>query len=237
VKLVSQIASSDSCTVVSIIHQPSKEMLEQFSHLCLLDKGELAFLGPIEELKPFFDSIGWPIGEKENPAEKVITVMDELRASKRAAERRKGSAKAVENGSENTAEKADDVNNARTEESTEHARSLPDLFVQSKQHSDNVRSVEMMKETTPESSRAAQQPQVPPRPRFFKLQRTRTKDRLPQTVSEPGFIAPRVYIRIAFTLILASRNTGSEHSSSLKSHILKSHTTPRHAYIHPHDPR
>jgi ATP-binding cassette subfamily G (WHITE) protein 2 len=78
VKLISQIASSDSCTVVSTIHQPSKEMLEQFSHLCLLDKGELAFLGPIEELKPFFDSIGWPIGERKTPAEKVITVMDEL---------------------------------------------------------------------------------------------------------------------------------------------------------------
>lgn len=31
VKLISQIASSDSCTVVSTIHQPSKEMLEQFS--------------------------------------------------------------------------------------------------------------------------------------------------------------------------------------------------------------
>ena len=137
----------------------------------------------------------------------------------------------------NTAEKSDDVNNATTEESTEHARSLPDLFVQSKQHSDNVRSVEMMKGTTPESSRAAQQPQVPPRPRFFKLQRTRTKDLLPQTVSEPGFIAPRVCIRIAFALVWASRNPGSEHSSSLKSHTLKSRIAPRHASVHPHGSR
>lgn len=79
VKLISELAASKLSTIISTIHQPSREMLQCFSHLCLLDKGQLAFLGRIEDVHPFFESIGRPIAENENPAEKVITTIDELR--------------------------------------------------------------------------------------------------------------------------------------------------------------
>ena len=59
-------------TVLCTIHQPSSEIFDIFDSLLLLSMGRCVYLGPKNEAKTFFQSIGNPCRENYNPADHYI---------------------------------------------------------------------------------------------------------------------------------------------------------------------
>lgn len=58
--------------VVCVIHQPSSDTFNLFTHLCLLAKGRMAYLGELPKAVDYFASIGHPCPGNFNPADFFI---------------------------------------------------------------------------------------------------------------------------------------------------------------------
>lgn len=58
--------------VVCVIHQPSSDTFNLFTHLCLLAKGRTAYLGELSHAVDYFRSIGHPCPPAFNPADFFI---------------------------------------------------------------------------------------------------------------------------------------------------------------------
>ncbi|KAJ2723674.1 hypothetical protein GGI07_002469 [Coemansia sp. Benny D115] len=54
------------CTLMTI-HQPSTEMVEMFDKIILLSQGKLVYMGPMKQVLPYFESLGFP-STNSNPA-------------------------------------------------------------------------------------------------------------------------------------------------------------------------
>ncbi|GAQ81712.1 ABC transporter G family [Klebsormidium nitens] len=66
----------------AVIHQPSYELLSLFDDVLLLNKG-LVYLGPMPEVEPYFDGLGFPVPHRMNPADHFMNVMSDLVESTR----------------------------------------------------------------------------------------------------------------------------------------------------------
>jgi ABC-type multidrug transport system ATPase subunit len=69
---VRQVAKTNRLIVIASIHQPSTATFELFDKLLLLSGGKVCFSGLVNEVKPYFDSIGFVMPLQTNPAEFVL---------------------------------------------------------------------------------------------------------------------------------------------------------------------
>lgn len=58
--------------VVCVIHQPSSDTFNLFTHLCLLAKGRTAYLGELSKAVEYFAATGHPCPPAFNPADFFI---------------------------------------------------------------------------------------------------------------------------------------------------------------------
>jgi ABC-type multidrug transport system ATPase subunit len=68
-----EIAMHDRVVIMSL-HQPSPDMFDSLSHVMLLAKGRLAYLGPPGSVAPYFGAAGLPVPRKRQPAEHMLHV-------------------------------------------------------------------------------------------------------------------------------------------------------------------
>mmetsp|Transcript_10461 Transcript_10461/g.26329 ORF Transcript_10461/g.26329 Transcript_10461/m.26329 type:complete len:1533 (+) Transcript_10461:208-4806(+) len=62
--------------VICSLQQPSYELFSQFDKLLLMEKGRVAYFGPISSALPFFETLGFRCPEHENPADFLPTVLN-----------------------------------------------------------------------------------------------------------------------------------------------------------------
>jgi len=58
--------------VIASIHQPSTSTFELFDQLLLLSQGKTCYSGPVELVKQYFDTKGFPMPVQINPAEFLL---------------------------------------------------------------------------------------------------------------------------------------------------------------------
>lgn len=64
-------------TIVSTIHSPSAEILEQFDKVVCLCKGEIVYYGPPSKLSSHFADVGFPAPPLTNPADHLMAIIHE----------------------------------------------------------------------------------------------------------------------------------------------------------------
>jgi len=62
--------------VIASIHQPSSSTFQLFDKILLLSGGKSHYFGPVPEMAPFFETMGYPIPLYTNPAEFVLEQMN-----------------------------------------------------------------------------------------------------------------------------------------------------------------
>ncbi|KAL0482318.1 hypothetical protein AKO1_012987 [Acrasis kona] len=70
-----QIAET-GITVITVIHQPRKEIFDMFHNIMLIGKGgRLVYLGPRKDAQAYFESLGFVLPPNINPADWMMDVM------------------------------------------------------------------------------------------------------------------------------------------------------------------
>ena len=69
----------DGRNVVCTIHQPSFQVFAKFDWLIMLQKGTIAYNGPVKETTPFLNALGVRVPQFVNPADHFLTVLSESR--------------------------------------------------------------------------------------------------------------------------------------------------------------
>jgi ABC-type multidrug transport system ATPase subunit len=70
------LAQSKNMIVIFTIHQPSSNIFSLFDRLILLNKGQGVYQGATLGVIPYFAKIGFPLGEKSNPADALMHIME-----------------------------------------------------------------------------------------------------------------------------------------------------------------
>jgi ABC-type multidrug transport system ATPase subunit len=70
--------------VIASIHQPSTSTFNVFDKVFLLAKGRMCYGGPLKELAPHFQSLGFDLPPNTNPAEWILELVDTDFASNKA---------------------------------------------------------------------------------------------------------------------------------------------------------
>lgn len=73
---ISGLAKQLRLIVVLSIHQPSTTTFELLDNVMLLSGGKTCFFGPIQDVSPYFTSIGHPIPHHTNPAEFLLDLVN-----------------------------------------------------------------------------------------------------------------------------------------------------------------
>ena len=61
--------------ISAVIHQPRYSVFILFDELLLLDKGGVtAYMGPTEQMLPYFNDLGFSLTTNENPADFMLDV-------------------------------------------------------------------------------------------------------------------------------------------------------------------
>uniref|UniRef100_A0A2N9F4X3 ABC transporter domain-containing protein n=1 Tax=Fagus sylvatica TaxID=28930 RepID=A0A2N9F4X3_FAGSY len=71
-----KLARQDGRTVIASIHQPSSEVFELFSNLCLLSTGMTVYFGPVSKAEEFFASNGFPCPALRNPSDHFLRTIN-----------------------------------------------------------------------------------------------------------------------------------------------------------------
>lgn len=67
------LAKERSLTIAAVIHQPSWQLAQKFDAFMILSKGgKTAFLGPTNEMQPYFESLGFAFPPGWNPVDVVL---------------------------------------------------------------------------------------------------------------------------------------------------------------------
>lgn len=74
--LLKRLAESGR-TLITTIHSPSAEILNQFDNIICMAQGEIIFNGPPSNLETFFDEVGLPAPPLTNPADHLMTIIHE----------------------------------------------------------------------------------------------------------------------------------------------------------------
>ncbi|XP_070561236.1 uncharacterized protein [Ptychodera flava] len=75
VSSLKQYAVKSNKTVIASIHQPSSQLFHLFDKVLLLQEGQTAYFGKVENMVGYFDSIGLPCTPHYNPADFVMEKM------------------------------------------------------------------------------------------------------------------------------------------------------------------
>merc|ERR1711974_10763 len=62
-------------TVIMVIHQPRYDLFTLFDDVVLLSRGHQVYMGPSIGAKSYFESLGFVMPEKENPADWFMDVL------------------------------------------------------------------------------------------------------------------------------------------------------------------
>lgn len=62
--------------VIASIHQPSTATFETFDRLLIMSTGKTCYFGPGNQMKSYFDRIGYPMPVQTNPAEFVLDLVN-----------------------------------------------------------------------------------------------------------------------------------------------------------------
>ncbi|XP_050540135.1 protein scarlet-like [Daktulosphaira vitifoliae] len=82
VNIMKELVTSNKKTVVSIIHQPSSELLNMFHQLILVADGRIAYSGPANKAISFYESIiGYRCPENYNSADFIIKILSDGNSS------------------------------------------------------------------------------------------------------------------------------------------------------------
>ncbi|XP_062149090.1 ABC transporter G family member 1-like [Alnus glutinosa] len=73
---ITKLAHQDGRTVIASIHQPSSEVFELFSNLCLLSTGMTVYFGPVSMAEEFFASKGFPCPTLRNPSDHYLRTIN-----------------------------------------------------------------------------------------------------------------------------------------------------------------
>ncbi|KAK7860071.1 abc transporter g family member 11 [Quercus suber] len=71
-----KLARQDGRTVIASIHQPSSEVFELFSNLCLLSTGMTVYFGPVSMAEELFASNGFPCPTLRNPSDHYLRIIN-----------------------------------------------------------------------------------------------------------------------------------------------------------------
>ncbi|XP_030974012.1 ABC transporter G family member 11-like isoform X2 [Quercus lobata] len=71
-----KLARQDGRTVIASIHQPSSEVFELFSNLCLLSTGITIYFGPVSMAEELFASNGFPCPTLRNPSDHYLRIIN-----------------------------------------------------------------------------------------------------------------------------------------------------------------
>ncbi|KAH0535981.1 hypothetical protein FGG08_007118 [Glutinoglossum americanum] len=66
------VAKQHNLLVIASIHQPSTSTFKLFDKLLLLSAGKTCYYGPVHQVKPYFDGLGFPLPIMMNPAEFLL---------------------------------------------------------------------------------------------------------------------------------------------------------------------
>lgn len=80
IDFLKELAVSKNKVIVFTIHQPSSNIFHLFDKLILMNKGEQVYQGPTMAVINFFENVGFPLGEKANPADAFMHKMEEQNA-------------------------------------------------------------------------------------------------------------------------------------------------------------
>ncbi|XP_065217060.1 protein scarlet-like [Planococcus citri] len=70
--IMRNMADQKDKTIICSIHQPSAKIFELFHQIILLHDGKVAFSGTTENAVEFFQNIGYPFNEEQNPADYLV---------------------------------------------------------------------------------------------------------------------------------------------------------------------
>jgi ABC-type multidrug transport system ATPase subunit len=71
---IRDVVKANKLIVIASIHQPSTSTFELFDKLLLLSGGKPCYYGDTEEVKPYFDNIGYPMPNLTNPADFMLSL-------------------------------------------------------------------------------------------------------------------------------------------------------------------
>ncbi|EXF76561.1 ABC transporter [Colletotrichum fioriniae PJ7] len=70
------VAKRSNLIVIASIHQPSTSTFNLFDKLLLLSAGKTHYFGPVDNVVPYYESLGMPIPTQVNPAEHVLEMVN-----------------------------------------------------------------------------------------------------------------------------------------------------------------
>lgn len=73
---IRQVARELKLVVIASIHQPSAQTFALFDKLALLSQGKLCYFGPVSEVDPYFERIGFPVPPHTNTAEYLLDLVN-----------------------------------------------------------------------------------------------------------------------------------------------------------------
>jgi ABC-type multidrug transport system ATPase subunit len=71
-----RVAKDERLIIVCTIHQPSTKVFQSFDKVMVLSKGREAFSGDVQDVIPYFRSIGYPCPQNTNPAEFFLDLVN-----------------------------------------------------------------------------------------------------------------------------------------------------------------
>mmetsp|Transcript_14357 Transcript_14357/g.15010 ORF Transcript_14357/g.15010 Transcript_14357/m.15010 type:complete len:631 (-) Transcript_14357:213-2105(-) len=74
-RALKHLALSGECTVVCTIHQPQQKIFELFDNLILMKLGSIIYQGAAHKSLDYFQAIGKPVPQGENPADHILNVI------------------------------------------------------------------------------------------------------------------------------------------------------------------
>ncbi|KAG9509334.1 ABC transporter G family member 27 [Fragariocoptes setiger] len=77
-KLLKAYAIKERKTLVVTIHQPSSQLFHLFDKLLLLNRGQMAYFGPINQVVSHFAHLGWHMQPSFNPADFLIETIKSM---------------------------------------------------------------------------------------------------------------------------------------------------------------
>ena len=76
ISYLKKVAKRNSIIVIASIHQPSSSTFALFDTLLLLSTGRTCYYGPVDQVGPYFDAIGFPMPLHFNPAEFLLDLIN-----------------------------------------------------------------------------------------------------------------------------------------------------------------
>lgn len=72
IKTIKKLAKEGGRIFIMSIHQPRSDILFLFDKICLLSKGNVVYCDKLQQMIPYFESLGYKIPELINPADYII---------------------------------------------------------------------------------------------------------------------------------------------------------------------